>query len=74
MRSVESKNKLLQLNHLLKEVKSTISILQVSNCRSLSKWFYDIFTEPATGAVRCGSLFRKRFGLLVVSSRWTRST
>jgi hypothetical protein len=31
------------------------------------KWFYDTFTNTATGAAHCGSLFERGFGLLVVS-------
>jgi exosome complex RNA-binding protein Rrp42 (RNase PH superfamily) len=34
---------------------------------SVLKWFYDIFTGAATGAVRCGSFVGESFGLLVVS-------
>jgi hypothetical protein len=37
--------------------------------RQMSKWFYDTSTGPATGAARCGSVFGKRFGILVVSLR-----
>jgi hypothetical protein len=32
------------------------------------KWFYDTSIGPARGAIYCGSLFGKGFGLLVVSS------
>jgi hypothetical protein len=38
----------------------------------LSKWIYDVSTGEATGAARCGSFVEKGFGLLIVSSRWTR--
>jgi hypothetical protein len=34
---------------------------------SVLKWFYDIFIDAATGAVRCGSFIRESFGLLVAS-------
>jgi hypothetical protein len=43
----------------------------ISKVLALSKLFYDTFIGPAIGAVHCGSLFEKGFGLLVVSSGWT---
>jgi hypothetical protein len=35
--------------------------------RQMSKWFYDISTDAATGAARCGSFVGGSFGLLVTS-------
>jgi hypothetical protein len=40
---------------------------QFSLVYPLSKWFYDIFTCVATGAVHYGSFVEKEFSLLVVS-------
>jgi hypothetical protein len=40
----------------------------------MSKWFYDTFTDAATGAARCGSFIGERFGLLVTSYGWTQWT
>jgi hypothetical protein len=33
----------------------------------MSKWFYDTFTDAATGAARCGSFIGEGFGLLITS-------